>query len=174
MISIASDLLETRLPARPKTTLNIGLMQGGRSINSIASSAEFEFELRSESEEVLLDYASTIHRKIEDRGSDTTRVRIESAGIRPAGSIPSSHPLVSAAIFSLKEAGVRDPVLQCGSTDANLPLSRGLPAICIGLTTGGDAHTTMEYIEIEPINTGFNALLNLIHMIAKEDWLLAG
>jgi acetylornithine deacetylase/succinyl-diaminopimelate desuccinylase-like protein len=171
LILIASDLIDLTLPATPKTILNIGRMQGGLSINSIASYAEFEIEMRSESKDLLGDFAGLIQRKIEEYSTNEVQVQIEAAGERPAGSLPANHPLVTSAIFALKGAGFHNPVLECGSTDANLPLSDNLPAICVGITSGGDAHTTDEYIEIEPIRTGIVALLNLIEMIANERWI---
>jgi len=59
-----------------------------------------------------------------------------------------------------------EPVLECGSTDASLPLSVGLPAVCVGLTSGGEAHTAQEFIAIEPLARGYEALLRLVLIAA--------
>jgi acetylornithine deacetylase/succinyl-diaminopimelate desuccinylase-like protein len=61
-----------------------------------------------------------------------------------------------------------DPKLNVGSTDANIPLSRGYPAICMGLTTGGGAHTTSEYIDISPVGQGLGILVDLIQMLSSN------
>jgi di/tripeptidase len=58
--------------------------------------------------------------------------------------------------------------LNIGSTDANEPLSRGLPAICLGLTTGGGSHTTAEYIDVKPVGQGFGILVDLVHAVFRE------
>jgi di/tripeptidase len=86
-------------------------------------------------------------------------------GDRPGGSLPEDHPLIVAACSALKSAGVRECRLEIGSTDANAPLSKGYPAICIGLTRGDGAHTPHEYIEISPIEKGYAALINLIRSL---------
>jgi tripeptide aminopeptidase len=81
--------------------------------------------------------------------------------MRPPGEIPANHPLVRLAETSLREEAVV-PHLEIASTDANVPLSRGLPAICMGLTSGGNAHTTAEYLDIDPVHRGMNALLRIV------------
>lgn len=172
LILVATELLDLHLPSSPKTILNIGRMSGGRSINSIADRAQFEIELRSESEELLIDLAALVRERVESHSDGSKRLDIESAGKRPAGFLPEEHPLVIAAIESLRMSGVRSYSLECGSTDANFPLSRGLPAICIGITTGGHAHSSQEFIEIEPIRNGIHALLNLLVIIANEQWVI--
>jgi di/tripeptidase len=58
--------------------------------------------------------------------------------------------------------------LNIGSTDANVPLSRGWPAICVGITTGGGAHTMDEFIDIRPIEQGLEMLADLVQRIFKE------
>jgi di/tripeptidase len=70
--------------------------------------------------------------------------------------------LVQIAIQALKECGEKKIHLESGSTDASVPLSLGLPAICIGITRGGNAHSLREYIELEPISRGYNALMSTI------------
>ncbi len=82
-------------------------------------------------------------------------------GDRPAGEIPADHPLVKLAMECIIGNGI-SVRLNIGSTDANVPLSRGLPAICVGLTTGGGAHTLGEYIDIKPITQGLGILVDLV------------
>jgi di/tripeptidase len=89
----------------------------------------------------------------------------EISGQRPAGEIPSSHPLVRLAARCLEAQGVQ-PSLNVGSTDANIPLSRGLQAVCLGLTTGCGAHTLNEAINIPPLTHGLRQLVSVV----EQSW----
>jgi acetylornithine deacetylase/succinyl-diaminopimelate desuccinylase-like protein len=88
-------------------------------------------------------------------------VNIELIGHRPVGEISKYHPLVALAVQGLEMAGIQ-PSLNIGSTDANIPLSLGYPAICLGLTTGNGAHTVNEYIDLPPLEFGLDQLLFVI------------
>lgn len=88
-------------------------------------------------------------------------------GRRPAGEIPINHPLVQIAIEVLDELGV-PPRLNIGSTDANVPLSRGLPSICLGLTSGSGAHTQAEAIQVAPLATGLDQLVKVVERIFQK------
>jgi di/tripeptidase len=88
-------------------------------------------------------------------------IGLEIVGDRPGGEIAPGHPLVSAALDCLREQGIK-PYLNRGSTDANIPFSRGLPAVCIGLTTGSGAHTLGEYIHTKPLKQGIAQLVALV------------
>ena len=86
---------------------------------------------------------------------------MEIIGQRPAGELPKKHPLVKLACEVLENQGIK-PKLNIGSTDANIPLSRGLPSVCIGLTKGSGAHTVKEYIHTQPLDMGLKQLFSLI------------
>src|SRR5690606_17157499 len=73
----------------------------------------------------------------------------EVLGERPAGFTDPRHPLTLAALDTLRQVGI-EPCLDASSTDANVPIARGIPAICIGLTRGGRGHSVDEFIEIRP------------------------
>jgi di/tripeptidase len=74
-------------------------------------------------------------------------------GDRPAGALPADDGLVELLIKVQRSLGIV-PKLRAGSTDANIPLSRGLPAVTIGITTGGHTHAPGEYLDIPPMVTG--------------------
>jgi di/tripeptidase len=93
----------------------------------------------------------------------------EIIGQRPAGSIPEDHPLVQLAVRSLREQGKRAH-LTIGSTDANIPLSQGLPAVCVGLTHGGGAHTTGEFIYTAYLEKGLAQLAALVRGSFSGAW----
>jgi tripeptide aminopeptidase len=149
------------LPAKPRTTLNIGVISGGTTVNTIASHAYLELDLRSESARPLKELDDQVKTLVQSANRQGIRASFELIGERPAGKIPVSHPLVILASHCLRAQGIK-PRLNIGSTDANLPLSLGLPAICIGLTNGSGAHSMNETIQVAPLSSGLNQLLMLV------------
>ncbi len=161
LTSLAAQITSLKLPAEPRTTLNVGKINGGTSVNTIAAGATLELDLRSESPQILLDVARQV--EVLARGMERAGVGVgvEIIGQRLAGEIPADHPLVQAAQECLREQGIA-PNLTIGSTDANIPLSRGYPAVAIGLTSGSGAHTLHEYINIKPLEQGMEQLVRLV------------
>jgi tripeptide aminopeptidase len=82
-------------------------------------------------------------------------------GSRPAGKLAPNHSLVKLARKALRQVGI-EAHLGVGSTDANIPLSLGYPAICVGLTHGGGAHTVDEYVLTRPVERGLQQLLSIV------------
>lgn len=162
LIRFASHALSQAPSHSPKTTFNIGRIQGGGSINSIADFAFMEVDIRSESELKVDELGRRLEQLAQRYSMEGVVLELQEIGTRPSGALPARHPLVQAAVQTLLAVGESEPHLETGSTDANIPLSRGYPAICIGLTRGGDAHTVSEYIELEPLPRGYQALLALI------------
>jgi tripeptide aminopeptidase len=155
------------LPRSPRTTLNVGVISGGTSINTVAAHAWLELDLRSEDGQVLQTLVKKVEGILKKANQDEVRVTSELIGKRPSGWIPLQHPLVRLALKSLKAQGLQGRC-NAGSTDANIPLSQGLPAICVGLTSGGGAHTTGEFIQIEPLEKGLAHVLMLVEGIFRE------
>ncbi|NIS79158.1 MAG: M20/M25/M40 family metallo-hydrolase [Anaerolineales bacterium] len=168
LLEFGAELVNLDLPETPRTTLNIGRMEGGISINAIASEAFLEIDLRSEDEQEITKLEKEIYTRVDHFAQDTMEIRIDHIGERPGGMLASDHPLILAASHALETIAEEEIQLKCGSTDANIPLSLGLPAICIGLTHGGGAHSMDEYIEIEPILRGYQALLQLIQTALEQ------
>jgi len=150
LTAIVSKLLEIQVSDTPRSTLNVGVISGGTTINTIAAEANIELDLRSEDLAVLGQLDHAVKAVLQDYRKPGVSVNTEMIGKRPAGEIPQDHPLVVLASSCLEQVGI-EPRLNIGSTDANIPLSMGLPAICLGLTTGGGAHTLGEYINISPL-----------------------
>jgi acetylornithine deacetylase/succinyl-diaminopimelate desuccinylase-like protein len=153
----AARLASIALPSSPRTTLSVGRIGGGLSINSIPDSAWLEVDLRSTSSEQLDRFESAIRAVVysaadeENRkrafGARTLSVDVEVIGSRPCGETPPDHGLVQAAIEATRLVGC-EPDLALASTDANVPISRGIPAIAIGAGgRGGDAHTHTEWFD---------------------------
>jgi tripeptide aminopeptidase len=160
LVFLSAKIARLKLPAKPRTTLNIGTIEGGFSVNTIAAEAHLELDLRSESAKNLSDLVERVISLVKGAnrsGDDYVRIHAERIGLRPAGELSPDHPLVQLAIDCLEDQGIT-PALGIGSTDANVPISRGLPAICVGLTQGSGAHTLEEGLEIQPILNGLQLL----------------
>jgi tripeptide aminopeptidase len=158
---LANRLTRLEVPKTPRTTLNIGVIKGGTSVNTIAAEASLELDLRSESTEALGQLIQDVEGICQHAGRKGVEVVPECIGDRPAGEIPASHPLVTLAADCLRELGL-EPKLAIGSTDANIPLSRGMPAVTLCLTTGSGAHTVHEHINTSPLEKGMEALLGVV------------
>ena len=123
-----------------------------------------ELDLRSEGVAELDELVSDVERLIESASRPGVRVEAEVIGQRPAGELSPSHPLVKLAQKCLRDQGL-DSVLTSGSTDANIPLSRGYPAVVLGVSTGSGAHTKGEYINTEPVAKGMEQLLKFVEQV---------
>jgi di/tripeptidase len=95
---------------------------------------------------------------------DGVKTEMELIGQRPAGQIPEDHRLVKLAEQCLAEQGLR-AAFTSGSTDANVPLSRGIPALVLGVTTGGNAHSVQEYIDTVPVEKGMQQLVQFVERV---------
>lgn len=161
LAALVARLTALPLPEQPRTTLNVGIITGGTSINTIAAQAAFELDLRSEHPAALKTLVSQVEALAAQASRKDVRMRLKAIGHRPAGEISAAHPLVRLAKRCLVKQGIQ-PRLNIGSTDANIPFSRGLPAVCIGLTTGAGAHTASEYIHTQPAAKGLEQLVQLV------------
>jgi acetylornithine deacetylase/succinyl-diaminopimelate desuccinylase-like protein len=155
------------VPAQPRSSLNVGVIAGGTSVNTIAAQAHLELDLRSESGTALNQLVRQVETLVEAANRSDVKATLELIGRRPAGKLSSSHPLVRLGKRCLQAQGI-EPNLTIGSTDANAPLSRGLPAICIGLSTGYGAHTVNEYVHVGPLFQGLAQMVALVEGIFQE------
>ncbi len=161
LAALAARLAGLSLPAQPRTTLNIGVMTGGSGVNVIAAQAWLELDLRCESVLGLQTLAQKVEKLCQAANKPGVAVTFEIIGSRPAGEIPADHPLVRLAQNCLRQQGIQAN-LTIGSTDANIPLNQGTPAITIGLTKGAGAHTKDEYINIAPLASGLAQLVAIV------------
>jgi tripeptide aminopeptidase len=167
LAGMIARLVTLPLPDEPRASLNVGVIAGGISVNTIAPEAHLELDLRSEDGGSLAELTRQVETMVRAANRPGVRFTAEVIGQRPAGGISALHPLVHLAVHCLEAAGLQAN-LNIGSTDANIPLSRGLPAICIGLSTGCGAHTGREYIHTQPVAQGLDALVNLITRAYQE------
>jgi acetylornithine deacetylase/succinyl-diaminopimelate desuccinylase-like protein len=159
------ELTSLKLPESPRTTMNVGRISGGTSVNTIASEVWMELDLRSEGRESLADLISQVEKMIREANQPEVRFEAEVIGERPAGEISAIHPLIELAMECLREHGLV-AALTSGSTDANIPLSKGYPALVLGIATGGAAHTTNEFINPSLVGKGLEQLA----MFVKRVW----
>ncbi len=141
----------------PRTTCAVVRLGGGTGLNSIPQEAWLDLDLRSEDPRALAQLDVTVRAALEraaddenrrrTTGSPTLRVEIQLLGDRPSGMTPRAHPLVQAAVAANRALG-RDAELASASTDANVPISLGIPAIALGAGgKAGDAHLATEWFE---------------------------
>lgn len=158
---VVTQLAALHVPIQPRTTLNVGVIAGGTTVNTLAAEAWFELDLRSEDADTLTALAGQAEKLI--AAGNRSGVSFESTvtSRRPSGVISPNHPLIRLALDCLREQGM-DGNLTSGSTDANIPLSRGIPAVVLGVTSGGGAHTKHEFIYTEPIEQGMEQLVSFV------------
>jgi tripeptide aminopeptidase len=179
-----NNLAQTPLPLHPedpRTTMNVGTIQGGTSVNTIPESASAAVEFRSTDVRQLVRLEVALHRAVEDavdaanstprnkeNGSSVARFAIEKIGDRPAAELPTDSPLLDALRAVDRHLGLRTD-LRLGSTDANLPLSLGIPSVSLGAGgDGGGAHTRAEWYSAVNRELGLRRILMLT--LAMMDW----
>lgn len=163
LASLVTELTSIRLPKNPRTTMNVGTIHGGTGVNVLAAEAKCELDLRSEEPKALLKLIHQVENILKDADHEGVRILAEVIGARPAGEIPTDHPLVKLAMSCVSGQGL-DPILTSGSTDANIPLSRGIPAVVMGISTGGGAHTLNEFVDVEPIEKGMESVVQFVEL----------
>jgi tripeptide aminopeptidase len=161
LTALATRLASQHLPRKPRSTFNIGLIQGGTSVNSIAANAWMDVDLRSENAQGLSETSRQFVKMVENASNRNVRFDLEKIGSRPAAEIPREHGLVRLAARALGDVGIL-PQYDIASTEANEPLSRGFPAVTLGISTGNRAHTAEEYIDISPISKGLRQLASIV------------
>jgi tripeptide aminopeptidase len=175
-------LAETALPEEPRTTLNLGTVRGGTSVNSIPESAQASIDFRSTSAEQLTRLEVALHRAVEDSVQRTNAaVKAETAqsrgllsfsivkiGDRPAAQLPVDSQLFEGLRAVDRHLGLRSD-FRLGSTDANIPLSLGVPALSLGAGgDGGGAHTQAEWYSAKDREVGLKRVLLLT--LAMCEW----
>ena len=166
--------INTKVPASPRTTFNLGQIEGGTSINSIPYEARLKVDVRSESESELARLESALRECISagvrdemessrDRSRGKLDWKVELLGSRPGGELAADSPLLGAlrAADGMLE---NDSRIERSSTDANIPLSLGIDAISIGAGgNGGGAHSLQEWYDPTGREMGLKrALLTLL------------
>lgn len=156
------------VPKLPRTTFNVGLIEGGTSINSIAQMAQLWLDLRSEDPACLVrleEQARQVVAEVAGRFKDTA-VTLHLVGDRPAGQIPRQREIVQWAEAALRHVQGDNIIYMTGSTDANIPLSQGFSAVCIGLAQSANVHRLDESLDVTYLPQGLSQFLLLTLAVA--------
>jgi acetylornithine deacetylase/succinyl-diaminopimelate desuccinylase-like protein len=164
LASLVTQFTAIRLPREPRTTMNVGTIGGGTGINVLASEAKCELDLRSEDPKTLKKLAGQIEEMLVNASREGVKVTAEVIGERPAGEVSADHALVQLALSCAREQKI-SATLTAGSTDANIPLSLGIPTVVMGVSTGGSAHTINEYINVIPVKAGLESIVSFVEKV---------
>jgi tripeptide aminopeptidase len=160
---IINAIANLQVPQEPKTTYNVGVIDGGMSINTIAQSASLLLDLRSEDEgclKQLVEHVTALVERASDQPDVTTSMQL--IGNRPSGRISRYTPLITWAREALQYVGCPQVEYMTSSTDANIPLSQGMTAVCVGLTVSGNTHRLDEFMDPTYLPQGLGQLLLLV------------
>ena len=175
-----SRLASYPAPKDPRTTFNVGRIEGGTSVNAIPATASMEVDLRSAAEAELqrLDafFRRAAREAVDDEnatrraGDQLLKLKVDLIGERPTGETSVNSPLVELAIEATKALGV-DPRLDQSSTDSNLPMSLGIPAITLGAGgSSGSSHTLEEWYDPRDRDKGLKrGLLVILGMVGLKE-----
>ena len=165
-------------PTSPRTTFNVGRINGGTGVNVIPQEAAMDVDLRSEAATELQRLDAFFRRAVREAAADENAARrpdappleldIKLIGDRPGGTTPTDTPLVRLALAATRACG-HEPHLDCSSTDSNIAIARGLPAITIGAGgTSGNSHTLDEWYDPRGRDLGLQrALLLLLGLVGQ-------
>jgi tripeptide aminopeptidase len=157
---IIAAIADLKVPSQPKTTYNVGIIEGGTSVNTIAARASALLDMRSADSASLERLAEQVQELLVHAAGAGLQTEVEVLGERPGGKSERSEQLVHLAMSTLRWLGY-EPGCQPSSTDANIPISLNIPAVCVGVTFGERAHTLDEFLHIEPLGDGLAQVARL-------------
>lgn len=163
LCGIVEGLYGLNLPAG--ATVNVGAIKGGTKVNAIAARASMVIEYRSPSNDDLLHLYGCVKQLVDARRAPDVKLEVEKLGVRPGnGSVNQDQldRLSSICQHVITAATGQQPDLSPASTDANVPLSLGIPAACVGTVLGGLLHTRNELIDKGSLENGLTVALALM------------
>lgn len=170
-IHILSELIcelykcEPPIDNESKTTYNVGIISGGTNVNAIAQKASVLYEFRSDSKKCLSQMEEFFNNTI-DKFKDNAKITVKEIGIRPCAGNVDKEKLQQMTEkiqnICMKHSGFSSCPAKVGSTDCNIPLSMGIPAVTLGVYMGAKSHTREEYVEISSIPVGLKIAADLI------------
>ena len=174
LCSIVSDLADLEahpLPDAARTTQNVGTIAGGTTVNAIAGHAEMRYEYRSTSEPCLERMHDRLEAVLEAHRTPEMRISCQTIGIRPGNGEVDEEAL--GRLEGLAADAVRaitglEPDRSPASTDANVPLSLGIPAVCVGAVRGAGLHTRREWVEKASLVDGIGLACILMRTLSCE------
>ena len=165
LASMIAELYAIQVPPIGKTTYNVGTVSGGTSVNTIAQHAEMLYEFRSDEREALTIMQNRLDTVLESFRQQGISVTVTLVGDRPCAA-PVDEEKMAAMIRRAEDAAQRHYghglSLRSGSTDCNIPLSMGIPALSLGCYRGSGAHKREEYVEASSLHAGLQYAYDLI------------
>ncbi len=160
-----AEIYEIEIPnkAGTRTTYNVGTISGGTSVNTIAQNAKMLCEYRSDDRECLEVMQHKFESIFESARSEKVRVNVKKVGDRPCSNIePEKIEKLKAVIVPVIEEVIGEKVLfKSSSTDCNIPLSLGVPALCVGVNMHGRVHTREEWVDKNSLCLGLEVAIRL-------------
>lgn len=167
LASMIDTLYDVKVPQEgdSRTTYNVGVISGGTSVNTIAQEATMLYEYRSDSRVCLENMQAMLQAVIEAYRAMGLTVEVRKIGDRPCGG--DVDPAAEKALADRAAGAIRrqigeEPVFRSGSTDCNIPLSLGIPAIAIGGCIGQGVHTREEYLELSSLEPGCRYVMDFL------------
>ncbi len=170
---VINDIYSIEVPriGDSKTTYNVGEVSGGTSVNTIAQSARMLCEYRSDDEgclSVMQAHFERIFSKARERGVDLRVMRIGERPCMGKVDLARVERLTEICRSIIKDAAGVTVKMTSGSTDCNIPLSLGIPALCIGVYHGGGAHTREEWVEKASLPIGLEVAIRTVIDVTRE------
>jgi acetylornithine deacetylase/succinyl-diaminopimelate desuccinylase-like protein len=164
---VINRILEIPVPKRPRTSIMLGSVRGGTTFDKMATTAVLQFEIRSESNEMVQEIRDQIDHIVAEVSSHTgAEVSFDVFAQRKPGGIPFIHPLAKNAMEIIRKLEVR-PRISPSTSELSALIDKNIPALTIGLTDGENMTQPGESIAIDPIYKGISQLLGLILAIDR-------
>lgn len=170
---LVCELYRQKVPDHAQTTYNVGLIEGGTSVNTIAQEAHIMYEIRSVDAFCMEEMRKNLLRIIRAFQAKGYRIETELLGERPCeGNVDQEiqKRLVHCISHVIRETTGNQAFPEAASTDANIPLAEGIPALTLGTIIGGGAHTREEWIDMDSQRTGMQLVLRTILGLADPDF----
>lgn len=164
---LINELLGLNLPQRPRCRIIIGTISGGHKHGEIAANATLGFEIQSDSDEMVKNVYEKIEDIVEGVGHEhSVALKIETITVQSAASLKYGHPLVKSGVGIMRGLGLK-PVSESSESELSVFLSRNIPAIAMGMTTGKNAHLENATMRINPMFIGIAQIIGLLLAIDK-------
>jgi len=167
LAGLITDLYQQDVPIgeNTHTTYNVGIIEGGTSVNTIAQEAHMLYEYRSDDAQCLDVMEKQLQEILGKHELSDAQIDLELLGLRPCGrgvDPDAQNQLEALCIDAIKQYAGTAPQLASGSTDCNIPLSMGIPSCCFGVYVGEGEHTREEWVDIASICPGMKAAASVI------------
>ena len=156
--------IEVPVRENSRVTYNVGIIEGGTSVNTIAQNAKMLCEYRSDNAECIDIMKEKFWEIFQNAETDEVKVKVTTVGERPCArgvNEEDQNTLVETCAAVLEEVHGTVPVRGSSSTDCNIPLSLGIPAVCFGVYVGGGAHTREEWVEKQTMLPGLESAIKV-------------